>query len=206
VVCAQDDRYRVPADRRADLVLKLAIAGRLCLLLRRDRIAVVGRRQGTAASRRCAAPRPATCPADIEPARHRRGATPRAARRDQSGDELAARSLWKLSWQCPDVRSSPGGKLAARPLSPRRGPVHALGSVTDSRIEAVAGIEAPVVLNERGLCHVEMTDIVFGGILCSARIQQFPHTMLRLERVVAFADYIILMKRSRKNAHSRACE
>ena len=45
LVRAQDDRHRVPADRRADLVLELAIAGRLCLLLRRDRVAVGRGRQ-----------------------------------------------------------------------------------------------------------------------------------------------------------------
>ena len=45
LVRPQDDRHRIPADRRADLVLELAVAGRLCLLLRRDRVAVGRGRQ-----------------------------------------------------------------------------------------------------------------------------------------------------------------
>ena len=45
LVRPQDDRHRVPADRRADLVLEIAVAGGLCLLLRRDRVAVGRGRQ-----------------------------------------------------------------------------------------------------------------------------------------------------------------
>ncbi len=45
LVRAQDDRHGVPADRRADLVLELAIAGRLRLLLGRDRVPVRRGRQ-----------------------------------------------------------------------------------------------------------------------------------------------------------------
>ena len=40
LVCAQDDRDRVPADRRADLVLELAVAGRFFLVLWRNRVAI----------------------------------------------------------------------------------------------------------------------------------------------------------------------
>ena len=45
LVRPQDDRHRVPADRRADLVLEFAVAGRLRLLLGRDRVSVGGGRE-----------------------------------------------------------------------------------------------------------------------------------------------------------------
>ena len=45
LVRPQDDRHRVPANRRADLVLEFAVAGKLRLLVRRDRVAVRRGRQ-----------------------------------------------------------------------------------------------------------------------------------------------------------------
>ncbi len=64
----------------------------------------------------------------------------------------------------------------------------------DAGIEAVAGIEAAVVVDERRLCLIEVAYIVLGGILRAARVQQFPHTMLDFRRVVSLADNIILVE------------
>jgi hypothetical protein len=50
------------------------------------------------------------------------------------------------------------------------------------------------VVDERRLCLVQVADIVFGWILRAARIQQCPDSVLEFERVVAFADNVVLMK------------
>jgi hypothetical protein len=61
-----------------------------------------------------------------------------------------------------------------------RGPLPAnrLGGSADAGIEAVAGIQAPVMANEGRLCLVQVADIVFGWILRAPRVQQCPHPML----------------------------
>ena len=79
------------------------------------------------------------------------------------------------------------------------------GGPTDARIEAVAGIKALVVIDERRLCLVQVADIVFGRILRAARVQQCPHSMLEFERVVALADNVVLMKHMTENARNIAC-
>ena len=39
-----------------------------------------------------------------------------------------------------------------------------------------------------------MADVVLGRILRPARVQQFPHAMLKFERVMAFGDDIVLVE------------
>jgi hypothetical protein len=62
------------------------------------------------------------------------------------------------------------------------------GRPANAGIEAVAGIQPPIVFNQRRLCVVQMADVMLGRILRTARIQQFPHAMLKFSRVVAFTD------------------
>jgi hypothetical protein len=50
------------------------------------------------------------------------------------------------------------------------------------------------VLDERGLGFVEMPDVVLGRVLRAALVEQCPHAMLEVDRVVAFADDVVLME------------
>jgi hypothetical protein len=83
-----------------------------------------------------------------------------------------------------------------------RGPLPAnrLGGSTDAGIEAVAGIQAPVMSDERRFCLVQVADIVFGWILRAPRVQQCPHPMLEFHRVVALADNIVLVEHVAEDA------
>ena len=73
-------------------------------------------------------------------------------------------------------------------------PVHALGSVADTRIEAVARIEAHIVLDQRWFRIVQVTDIVLRWKFRAARVQQCPHTAFDLGRVVTFAHDVVLVE------------
>ena len=50
------------------------------------------------------------------------------------------------------------------------------------------------MIDQRRLRLVEVANIMFGRVLRTAPVQQFPHPTLEFHRVVAFADNIILMK------------
>ena len=65
---------------------------------------------------------------------------------------------------------------------------------TDAGIEAVAGIEPPVMVGQRRLRVVKMTDIVLGRIFRASCIEQFPHPVLKLDRIVTFKHDIVLVK------------
>ena len=51
---------------------------------------------------------------------------------------------------------------------------------------------------QRRLCVVEVADIVLGRIFGAARIQQFPHPMLELDRIMSFGDDVVLVKHKQK--------
>jgi hypothetical protein len=72
--------------------------------------------------------------------------------------------------------------------------VHQLGGPADTGIEAVARVKAAIVIDQRRLRLIEVANIMFGRVLRTAPVQQFPHATLEFHRVVAFADNIILMK------------
>jgi len=61
-------------------------------------------------------------------------------------------------------------------------------------IEAITRIETSVVLHDRGLRLVEMTDVVLGRILRAALIEQRPHAVFEVGGAVAFADDVVLME------------
>jgi hypothetical protein len=69
-----------------------------------------------------------------------------------------------------------------------------LKSSADPGIEAVGGIELFVVVEQRRLCIVEVSDIVLGRIFPASCVQQFPHPLFQLDRIVAFAHDIVLVK------------
>ena len=46
---------------------------------------------------------------------------------------------------------------------------------------------------ERGLCEVQMPDVVLRGILRASRIEDFPHLMLDLHRIEPFFHEIVLV-------------
>src|SRR5262249_19750607 len=73
-------------------------------------------------------------------------------------------------------------------------PVREFGRPADARVEAIAGVQAPIVFNERRLRVVQMADVVFGRILRTARVQQFPYARLKFERVMAFSDDVVLVE------------
>ena len=50
------------------------------------------------------------------------------------------------------------------------------------------------MVDERRLCIIQVADIVLSWILRTTRIQQLPHSVFEFERVVAFADDVVLMK------------
>ena len=50
------------------------------------------------------------------------------------------------------------------------------------------------MLDERGLGFVEMPDVVLGRVFRAALVEQRPHATLEVDRVVAFADNIVLME------------
>jgi hypothetical protein len=70
----------------------------------------------------------------------------------------------------------------------------ALGCVSDARIEAIAGIKAFVVILQRGLRIVQVTDIMFGRIFGAPLVEKLPDLMLDIHSVVALLYNVILMK------------
>src|SRR5690349_13652123 len=66
--------------------------------------------------------------------------------------------------------------------------------MTQARVEDVRWIEAPVMLNERGLRGIEVADIVLRRIFGAAPVQDLQHLMLYLLRVGTFSDKIVLME------------
>ena len=58
--------------------------------------------------------------------------------------------------------------------------MHQLGGPADTGIEAVARVKAAIVIEQRRFRLVEVANIMFGRVLRTARVQQFPHTMLAI--------------------------
>ena len=73
-------------------------------------------------------------------------------------------------------------------------PPRALRSTTNAGIKAVARIKVLVVIDECRLCIVQVANVVLGRIFRATCIQQLPHPMLQFERVVAFANNVVLME------------
>src|SRR5271170_1818547 len=71
------------------------------------------------------------------------------------------------------------GSFTAKRLGPSRGSRR----LADPRIEAVAGVEASVVLNDCQLRLVEMADVVLGWIFRAPPVEGRPHAMLQSNRV-----------------------
>src|SRR5208337_5130646 len=105
----------------------------------------------------------------------------------EGGEQRAWRNRRRSSW-----RSLAGARLRRRrvSLSPELG----LRRLPDAGIEAVAGVEPRVVFDERRLGLVQVADIVLGGILGAARVEQRPHAMFEVERVLALAHDVILVE------------
>ena len=60
-------------------------------------------------------------------------------------------------------------------------PMGALGCVSDARIEAIAGIEAFVVILQRRLRVVQVTYIMFGRIFGAPLVEKLPDLMIQSE-------------------------
>jgi hypothetical protein len=82
--------------------------------------------------------------------------------------------------------------------STRPAPVHQLGGPADTGIEAVTRVKAAIVIDQRRFRLVEVANIMFGRVLRTARVQQFPHTMLEFHRVIRGAAQ---RSRSPKRTH-----
>src|SRR5271157_6136735 len=73
-------------------------------------------------------------------------------------------------------------------------PVRAFRGAAEPRIKRVAGVQLLVVRYQRGLCVIEMPDIVLGRICRVPPVEQVPHALLDLAAVIALRYNIVLME------------
>lgn len=75
------------------------------------------------------------------------------------------------------VQCRPVAEVAAR-RSAFGDPVAVAGSLANTRIETVGGVERAVVFDQREFGLIEVADIVLGGVFSTARVKQREHLLL----------------------------